>query len=93
MIVCLLRLRRSILSISSSQCLYEKLVECSFPNNLSPEDTVGAVTFVQALEEHIGGDIEAVCVRTIGIKNVDVPGILGDTLLPMEVRTLSNFNM
>lgn len=77
--------------MSSSQCLYEKLVECSFPNNLSPEDTVGAVTFVQALEEHIGGDIEAVCVRTIGIKNIDVPRVLSDTHLPIEVRILSSF--
>lgn len=75
--------------MSLSKCLYEKLVECSFPNNLGPEDTVGAVTFVQGLEEHIGGDIEAVSVRTIGVKNIDVPELLGDTHLPMEVRMLS----
>lgn len=48
---------------------------------------MGAITFVQALEEHIGGDIEAVSVRTIGIKNIDVPTVLGDTDLPLEVRT------
>ena len=72
-----------------AQCLYEKLVECSFPNNLSPNDTVGALTFVQALEEHIGGDIEAVCARTIGLKNIDVPEVLGDKPLPMEVRRKS----
>ena len=61
-------------------------MECSFPNNLSPDDTVGALTFVQALEEHIGGDIEAVCARTIGLKNIDGPEVLGDKPLPMEVR-------
>lgn len=81
---------RSELSISCTSCmhlqsLYEELVQCTFPNNLSPGDTVGAVTFVQALEEHVGGDIEALCIRTIGIKNCDVPGVLSHKELPVEV--------
>lgn len=46
---------------------------------------MGAVTFVQGLEEHVGGDIEALCIRTVGIKNYDVPGQLSGQLLPMEV--------
>jgi len=70
----------------TSQCLHEQLQECIFPNNLSPGDCVGAVTFVQGLEEHVGGDIEALCIRTVGIKNYDVPGQLSGQLLPMEVR-------
>lgn len=60
-------------------------MQCTFPNNLSPGDTVGVVSFVQALEEHVGGDIEAVCIRTIGIKNCDVPGTLAGVDLPVEV--------
>lgn len=43
------------------------------------------MTYVQGLEEHVGGDIEALCVRTVGIKNYDVPGQLSDQLLPVEV--------
>lgn len=70
--------------------MYEHLVECSFPNNLCPGDMVGAVTFVQALAEHIGGDIEALYIRTIGIKNFDVPGVLKNKALPTEV--ISNMN-
>jgi hypothetical protein len=48
------------------QVLHEELIECSFPNNLSPGDTVGAITYVRDREEHVTGDIEAITLRTIG---------------------------
>lgn len=31
---------------------------------------VGAISFIQKLEENVGGDLEAIFVRTIGIKNI-----------------------
>lgn len=49
--------------------MYEELKECAYPNKTNPGDTVGAITYVRGLEEHVTGDIEAVHVRTIG--NVD----------------------
>ena len=65
--------------------LHEELLYCSFPNYLSPGDTVGAMTFIQSLEEHVSGDIEAVAVRTIGVKNYDVHRQLVGRQLPREV--------
>lgn len=57
----------SVASRDLHEVLFEELLECSFPNNLSPGDTVGALTYVHSLEENVSGDIEAVNIRTIGI--------------------------
>jgi len=46
---------------------------------------VAALTFVLRLEEHISGDIEAITVRTFGVKNVDVVRELRGKSLPIEV--------
>ena len=59
----------SLSSRDLHEVLFEEIIECEFPNNLNPADTVGAVTFVGELEEHVSGDMEAITVRTIGIKN------------------------
>jgi hypothetical protein len=56
----------SLASRDLHEVLFEELSECSFPNYMSPGDTVGAVTYVSSREEHITGDIEALNVRTIG---------------------------
>ena len=60
-------LTTSLASRDLHEVLYEELLECSFPNNLAPGDTVGALTFIKSLEEHLSGDIECITVRTIGI--------------------------
>jgi len=77
----------SLTSRDLHEALYEDLLECTFPNNLTPGDTVGAVSFVQELEEHVSGDIECITVRTIGIKNCDVHRQLKDKDLPVELFT------
>jgi hypothetical protein len=51
---------------SIHQVLYEELKECAYPNKTNPGDTVGAISYVRNLEEHVTGDIEAIHVRTIG---------------------------
>ena len=65
--------------------LYEELLECSFPNNLCPGDTVGALTYVSGVEEHVSGDIEGITIRSIGVKNCDVQRLLAEKDLPIEV--------
>ena len=70
-----------------AKVLHEELFECVFPNRLLPDEVFGAVSFIQKLEEHISGDIEAVTVRTIGIKNVDVVNDLKGKELPLEIFT------
>ena len=68
--------------------MHEEILQCSFPNNLSPGDTVGALTYIQALEEHVSGDIEALTIRTIGVKNYDVHRKLTNQALPSEVMNM-----
>lgn len=56
----------SMFNLLFYQVLYEELKECAYPNKTNPGDTMGAITYVQNLEEHVTGDIEAIHVRTIG---------------------------
>ena len=70
-----------------SQVLYEELLECSYPNNLAPGDAVGAFTYVIARDEHVSGDMEALTIRTIGVKNTDVPRVLKHRPLPAQLFT------
>jgi hypothetical protein len=46
----------------------------SFVNHVHPGDTVGALTFVQSLEENIAGDLEAVRARWRRFVRVFVSG-------------------
>lgn len=65
--------------------MHEKLVECCFPNNLTPGDPVGAISYVSSREEHVSGDFEALNIRTIGIKNMDVQPVMDGRAIPIEV--------
>lgn len=82
-----LALTCSLSSRDLHEVLYEDLNECSFPNDLTPGDTVGAITYVRSLYEHVSGDIEALDVRTIGIKNCDVHRVFANKELPQELFT------
>jgi len=67
------------------EALFEEQSACSFPNHLAPGDTVGAMTFVSALDEHVSGEVEALSVRTIGVKNLDLQRVLANQPLPQEL--------
>lgn len=75
----------SVASRDLHEVLYEEVDDCSFPNNLSPNDTVGSISFIKSREENVSGDIEAIGVRTIGIKNMDVSRTLFNKNLPLKV--------
>jgi hypothetical protein len=45
------------------------------------------MSFVNRLEEHASGNLEAVTVRTFGMKNIDAARDLKDKALPIEVTT------
>ena len=68
-----------------TQVLHEKLTECCFPNNLAPGDALGAVSYISSREEHVTGDFEALNIRTIGIKNLDVESVMNGRAFPIEV--------
>jgi len=80
-----LGLTLSLASRDLHEVLYEELIECSFPNNLHPGETVGSLTFVKSLEEHVSGDVEAITIRTIGVKNMDVHRALVNKNVPLEI--------
>lgn len=67
------------------EVLFEEQAACSFPNHLAPGDTVGAMTFISALDEHVSGEVEALSVRTIGVKNLDLQRVLANQPLPQEL--------
>lgn len=70
------------------EVLHEDLMGAWFINNLHPGDTVGALTFVKNLEENVGGDLESVTIRTIGVKNIDVAKDLQGVPFPSELFTM-----
>lgn len=80
-------LTTSLASRDLHETLYEDLSACSFPNTLAPGDTVSAMSFVASLDEHVSGDIEAVTVRTVGLKNVDLLRQYQQWALPTELFT------
>lgn len=72
------------------EVLHEDLIGCQFVNNVHPGDTVGAISFIQKLEENVGGDLEAIFIRTIGVKNIHVIDELGDVKFPAELFVPQN---
>jgi hypothetical protein len=60
----------------------------TFVNALHPNNVVGAMSYVQSVDDTIPGDLEMLLVRTIGVKNVDLVRDLGDGAhLPLELFT------
>jgi hypothetical protein len=86
-------LTTSLASRDLHEVLFEELLTCSYPNNLAPGDSVSAVSFIQGVEEHVSGDIEAVTVRTIGWKNLDLQRQLVNTALPTSLFTTSQIQL
>lgn len=75
----------SLASRDLHEVLYEELDACSFPNETAPGETIGALTFIKSREEHRSGDMEAIELRTIGVKNMDVHRQLAHKELPMQL--------
>jgi citrate lyase subunit beta/citryl-CoA lyase len=80
-----LALVTSLASRDLHEVLYEELNGCVFPNETCPGETIGAMTFIISREEHRSGDMEAVELRTIGVKNMDVHRQLAEKELPLEL--------
>ena len=78
-------LTTSLASRDLHEVLYEELLDCAFPNETRPGETIGALTFVITREEHRSGDMEAIELRTVGVKNMDVHRQLAGKELPLEL--------
>jgi hypothetical protein len=69
------------------EILHEEILHASYANSLHPDDLVGAISYVQSVDETAPGDLEVIQVRTIGLKNVDVKRDLRGVELPLELFT------
>mmetsp|Transcript_2773 Transcript_2773/g.7763 ORF Transcript_2773/g.7763 Transcript_2773/m.7763 type:complete len:435 (+) Transcript_2773:42-1346(+) len=67
------------------EILHEEIHSCSYVNNLHPENVVGAISFVQAVDDNLPGDLEVVSVTTLGIKNIHVARDLEGIDIPVEL--------
>jgi len=63
---------------------YEKVDNAVFPNPCGPEDNIGAMTYVESVENTINHLEEVKCV-TIGVKNIDVTRSLSKNWLPLSL--------
>mmetsp|Transcript_18776 Transcript_18776/g.28967 ORF Transcript_18776/g.28967 Transcript_18776/m.28967 type:complete len:438 (+) Transcript_18776:151-1464(+) len=69
------------------EILHEEILNVSYVNSLHPGNLVGAISYVQNIDENVPGDLESVVVRTIGVKNLDAVRDLKDTSLPLDLFT------
>jgi acyl dehydratase len=67
------------------EVLHEELLSVQYVNSLHPGNLVGAISYIQSVDENVPGDLECLNVRTIGIKNMDVKRDLYEVNLPIEL--------
>jgi hypothetical protein len=66
--------------------LHEEILHASYANSLHPENSVGAISYVQRVDgDSAPGDLEIVNVRTIGLKNINVKRDLDGVEFPLEL--------
>lgn len=66
------------------EILHEELLHVNYVNSLHPGNIVGAISYIQSVEEAVG-DLEICTVRTLGIKNMDVMRDLKGVDIPLEL--------
>jgi acyl dehydratase len=75
------------------EVLHESVLQCSLLNPVAPNDAVGAVTYIEQIQDVPGvvsgrvSGLAEVRAVTIGVKNIDVCGELAHTPLPTELFT------
>lgn len=68
------------------EILHEEILHASYANSLHPENSVGAISYVQRVDgDSAPGDLEIVNVRTIGLKNINVKRDLDGVEFPLEL--------
>ena len=68
------------------EILHEEIVSVNYLNSLSPEQIVGAVSYIERGDsDSVPGELEVLIVRTLGIKNINVKQDLEGVGIPVEV--------
>ena len=65
----------------------EEILQANYFNSLHPENCVGAISYIQSVDDSVPGDLEVINVRTIGLKNVNVKRDLEGVEFPLELFT------
>lgn len=68
------------------EVLYEELVSCRFLNKVAPNETIGAMSYIQAVEPLTGG-LEELTVVTLGLRETDVMTELKNVDVPEQLFT------
>eukprot|EP00797_Seminavis_robusta_P008481 Sro15_g011010.2 (315) ;mRNA; r:50295-51239 len=68
------------------EILHEEILSVNYVNSLSPDQIVGAVSYIERVEDiNVPGDLEVLTVRTLGIKNMNVKRDLDQVGIPLEL--------
>jgi acyl dehydratase len=68
------------------EVLYEELVSCRFLNRVAPNETIGAMSYIQSVEPLSGG-LEELTVVTLGLRETDVMTELKNVDVPEKLFT------
>ena len=67
------------------EILHEEIQSCAYIHHLHPDNVVGAISFVNSVDDNLPGDMEIVSVTTLGVKNINVQRDLQNVDIPVEL--------
>ena len=67
------------------EILHEEIKSCAYIQKLNPDNVVGAISYVHAVDDNLPGDMELVTVTTLGIKNLNVQRDLQNVDIPVDL--------
>jgi len=70
------------------EVLYEELISCRFLNRVAPNETIGAMSYIETVEQLSGG-LEELTVVTLGLRETDVMTELKNVDVPEKLFTHS----
>jgi len=68
------------------EVLYEELISCRFLNRVAPNETIGAMSYIETVEQLSGG-LEELTVVTLGLRETDVMTELKNVDVPEKLFT------
>mmetsp|Transcript_42846 Transcript_42846/g.52684 ORF Transcript_42846/g.52684 Transcript_42846/m.52684 type:complete len:269 (+) Transcript_42846:28-834(+) len=80
----LIAMTHSIASKEFYEVLYEELLDCHLVNTCSPNECIGAITFIRKIEDETQ-DLDNIECVTLGIKNIDIRNELKNIKIPMNL--------
>lgn len=65
------------------QVVDQRIISCSHINKIAPMDTISSVSYIH--DRKIENNLEVLTIKTLGIRNVDVPNELNDCDWPLDL--------